>query len=195
MGISAQTASLEALGAADEPTLTLEPFDEIELPLIEEVDAWLAVEELEVEAARAGGEPPWSAKDAPGGESGISRPATVSAVAALLLGLAVVHGLGALGTLSWGLNQSGIGSAVIAGALALTVGIGEVVCAVQVTRGKSWARVGAAALGGLVLLWLTMAPWSPGTLTVAVFAVWLVIGALLAHPRTSRFLAATASAN
>jgi hypothetical protein len=80
---------------------------------------------------------------------------------------------------------------VIAGSLALIVGVGEVVCAVQVSRGKAWARVVAASLGLLVLLWLTMAPWSPGTLTVVVFAAWLAVGALLAHPLTSRFLAAT----
>jgi hypothetical protein len=52
----------------------------------------------------------------------------------------------------------------------------------------------AAGLGGLMLLWLTMGPWSPGALTVVVFMAWLAVGALLAHPRTSYFLAAHAPA-
>jgi hypothetical protein len=158
------------------------------------VDAWEAVEDLEAEAAAVRGVPPWSAlKENAASQAGISRPVTVSVVAALLLILAMVHGLGALGSLSLGLHGRGIGSAVIAGSLALIVGVGEVVCAVQVSRGKGWARVVVASLGMLVLLWLTMAPWSPGTMTVVVFAVWLAIGALLAHPLTSRFFAATSA--
>jgi hypothetical protein len=167
---------------------TIDVFEEVELPPVQEVDAWEAVEELEAESAAAGGVPPWpSVKDTSGSQAGVSRPATVSAVAVLLAALAVVHALGGLGSLSLGLDGRGIGSAVIAGGLALIVGVAEVVCAVQVTRGRSWARIAAAALGLLVLLWLTMAPWSPGTLTVIVFAAWLAVGALLAHPLTSRF--------
>jgi hypothetical protein len=170
-------------------SLTIAAFEDVELPLIEEVDAWEAVEDLEAEAAAARGVPPWGAAKE-GAQAGISRPATVSGVAVLLLVLAMLHGLGALGSLSWGLRERGIGAAVVAGLLALTVGVAEVVCAVQMTRGRAWARVAAAGLGLLVLVWLTMAPWSPGALTVVVFAAWLAIGALLAHPLTSRFLSA-----
>ncbi|MDR2378309.1 MAG: hypothetical protein LBD70_02610 [Bifidobacteriaceae bacterium] len=183
---------IEIWGDETPATLTIEAFEEIELPPIAEVDAWQAVEDLEAEAAAASGLPPWSAaRGAPAGQAGVARPATVSAIAALLLVLAMVHGLGALGSLSLGLNGRGIGSAVVVGLLALTVGVGEVVCAVQVTRGKAWSRVVVGALGLLVLFWLTMAPWSPGSLTVAVFAAWLIIGGLLAHPLTSRFFADT----
>jgi hypothetical protein len=177
---------------SDSATLTIDAFEEIDLPPIAEVDAWEAVEDLEAEAAAVRGVPPWSAiKDNSASQAGVSRPVTVSVVAVLLLVLAMVHGLGALGSLSVGLHGRGIGSAIVAGTLALIVGVGEVVCAVQVSRGKAWARIAAGSLGLLVLLWLTMAPWSPGRLTVVVFAAWLAVGALLAHPLSSRFFAAT----
>jgi hypothetical protein len=63
---------------------------------------------------------------------------------------------------------------------------------IRFTRGRSWARFAAAGLGLIVLLWQTMAPWSPGALTALVFAAWLAVGFLLAHPLTSRFFAAVA---
>jgi hypothetical protein len=110
-------------------------------------------------------------------------------VAVLLLFLAMIHSVGALGSLSLGLGAGGVGHAVLAGALALMIGIGETVCAIQVTRGRAWARLAVVCMGGLMLVWLTMAPWTPGALTIAVFATWLAIGALLAHPLTSRFFA------
>ncbi|MDR2253557.1 MAG: hypothetical protein LBD97_06840 [Bifidobacteriaceae bacterium] len=121
---------------------------------------------------------------------GSSRPLTVSLVAVLLVALGVIHAAGALGSLSLGLAQNGLGRAMVAGALALAIGVGETVCAVQVRRGRAWARFASACLAALMLLWLTMAPWSPGALTVVVFAAWLAVGALLVHPLTSRFFAA-----
>jgi hypothetical protein len=182
----------EGPGAHGGPTsLTIGTYEPIDLPAIEEVDAQRAIAVLEAESAAAGGVAPWGAPiDEFDSQGGISRPATVSAVAVLLAVLAVVHALGALGSLTSGLAGSGIGQALTAGALALIVGIGEVICAVQVSRGRSWARIAAIALGLLVLVWLTMAPWSPGTLTVLVFGAWLAIGALLAHPLSNRFFAA-----
>jgi hypothetical protein len=162
----------------------------MELPRIVEVDAWEAVEDLEAGAAARGGVPAWSQlKDSSRTEAGVSRPATVSAVAAILLVLAMLHGIGALGTLSLGLEGNGVGSAIVVGILALVIGVGEIVCAVQVTQGKSWARATVIALGCLMLVWLTMAPWHPGLLTVAIFAAWVAVGALLAHPLTSRYFA------
>jgi hypothetical protein len=114
-------------------------------------------------------------------------------VAGLLMLLAMVHSVGALGSVSLGLSRNGLGPALAAGGLALVIGVGEVVCAVQMTRGRAWARVVAAGLAALMLLWLTMAPWAPGTLTVVVFGAWLAVGALLAHPKTSRFFDAMAT--
>jgi hypothetical protein len=167
--------------------------DEVELPQIQEVDAWEAVEDLEFSAAACGGVPPWrEVRDGVRADAGATRPVTVSVVAGLLLLLAMIHSAGALGSLSLGLDQNGVGRAMVAGGLALVIGIGETVCAVQMTRGRAWARVAAAALGALMLVWLTMAPWAPGVLTVVVFATWLAVGALLAHPKTSRFFDAMA---
>jgi hypothetical protein len=167
--------------------------DDVELPQILEVDAWQAVEDLEFDAAAFGGVPPWrEVKEGATAEAGASRPATVSMVAGLLLLLAMVHSVGALGSFSLGLDQNGLGRAIIAGGLALAIGIGETVCAVQMTRGRAWARMVAAGMGALMLIWLTMAPWTPGVLTVVVFVAWLAVGALLAHPLTSRFFEAMA---
>jgi hypothetical protein len=169
--------------------------DEVELPPIEEVDAWAAVEDLEAGAAAWGGVPPWpEIRQAQSAEGGASRPLTVSLVAALLLFLAAIHSVGAIGSVSLGLARGGVGPALVAGLLALAIGVGEIVCAFQVSRGRSWARLVAAGLGALMLLWLTMGPWSPGALTVVVFAAWLMVGALLAHPLTSRFLTSGAVA-
>jgi hypothetical protein len=168
---------------------------EIDLPAIAEVDAWEAVEDLEADAAACGGVAPWpELRDPERVEAGASRPVTVSAVAVLLLVLAMIHSVGALGSFSLGTAAGGIGRAIAAGVLALLIGIGETVCAVQVTRGRAWARLAVVCLGALMLVWLTMAPWPPGLLTVVVFAAWLLIGALLAHPLTSRFFAALAQA-
>ncbi|MDR1393064.1 MAG: hypothetical protein LBJ62_03725 [Bifidobacteriaceae bacterium] len=166
--------------------------EDVDLPVIEEVDAWEAIEDLEIGAAAYGGLPPWIEPRGDGDQAGQSRPLTVSIVAALLLLLAMIHSVGALGSFSLGLGNQGVGRAVVVGVLALVIGIGETVCAVQVTRGRAWARLAAGSMVGLMLIWLTMAPWSPGLLTAMVFAAWLAIGALLVHPLTSRFFAATA---
>jgi hypothetical protein len=165
--------------------------DDLDLPQIEEVDAWEAVADLEQGIMAWGAAPPWpQLREVSRAEAGASRPATVSTVAVLLLMLAMIHSVGALGSLSLGLGAPG-SRAVVAGVLALVIGIGETVCAVQVTRGRAWARLAAAGLGALMLLWLTMAPLSPGALTILVFATWLGVGALLVHPMTSRFFEAT----
>jgi hypothetical protein len=138
--------------------------------------------------------PPWpELRAVESDNSGASRPLTVSIVAALLLFLAMIHSVGALGSLSLGLDAGGAGRAVVGGVLALLIGAGETVCAIQVTRGRAWARLAVICLGALMLLWLTMSPWSPDALTIAVFVAWLIIGALLAHPLTSRFFAAVPS--
>jgi hypothetical protein len=169
--------------------------DDMDLPPIQEVDAWQAVEDLEMGAAALDGSPSWvEAKEGSRTQSGATRPATVSVVAALLLIMSMIHAVGAVGSVSAGMARNGAGPALLAGLIALLVGVAETVCAIQVTRGKAWARIVAAGLGALVLLWLTMAPWSPGVLTVLVFTAWLAVGALLAHPVTSRFFADAAPA-
>jgi hypothetical protein len=115
-------------------------------------------------------------------------------VAVLLLILSMIHSVGAVGSVSSGVARNGLGPALLAGLIALMVGVAETVCAIQVSRGKAWARIVAGGLGALVLLWLTMAPWSPGALTVVVFVAWLAVGALLTHPLTNRYFADAAPA-
>jgi hypothetical protein len=180
---------------AEKPTVRLAaPVEELDLPLIEEVDAWDALERLDAEAAARGGAAPWTeVRQTRSDQAGASRPVTVTAVAALMLVLAMIHSLGALGTVSLGAAREGLGRAVLVGVLALLVGVAETVCAVLVVRGKGCARIVAVSLGLLVLVWLTMVPWSPGVLTVMVFAAWLAVGVLLAHPMSSRFFAAAAT--
>jgi hypothetical protein len=51
---------------------------DVDLPPIEEVDAWEAVEDLEADAAAFGGVPPWpELREVDHSESGASRPVTV----------------------------------------------------------------------------------------------------------------------
>jgi hypothetical protein len=155
------------------------PLDE---PILREVDAWEAVEELDRRGwTDAGLEVPAALDPAR------RRPAIVGLACWLLLSMAVLQGVAAVSLVS-ALGGANTGSTlVILAAGFFATAVGCVICSTQLARGRHWARAGGGVLAALAVAAVTLQPWQGHGLAVLSTAAWLVAGLCLVHPKTTRF--------